>query len=171
MGSRGAQPILRFRSVRASNDEEAGIVTGSQFSDDKVGQTLVQARSEAIVACDRDGVIRLWNAGAERMFGYARNEALGQTLDIIIPERFRARHWDAFHVMMRTGQSRYADGAMLAVPGLRRDGSSISIEFTIAPMLDANNQVTGLVSVIRDVTGTFEQLRALRKEVEKSRSS
>lgn len=145
-------------------------MSGSRFTEEQVGQTLVQAKSEAIVACDRNGVIRLWNSGAERMFGYARDEALGQTLDIIIPERFRPRHWDAFHVMMRTGQSRYADGAMLAVPGLRRDGSSISIEFTIAPMLDDDNQVAGLVSVIRDVTRTFEQLRALQKEVERSGS-
>jgi len=146
-------------------------MSAPSFSDALIGQTLVQAKSEAIIACDRDGIIRLWNSGAERMFGYARDEALGQSLDIIIPERFRARHWDAFHVMMQTGQSRYADGAMLAVPGLRRDGSSISIEFTIAPMLDENNRVAGLVSVIRDVTKAFEQIRALRKEVESSKSA
>ncbi|WP_229266715.1 PAS domain-containing protein [Leptospira sp. severe_002] len=150
------------------NDEEADIVRASGFSDELVGQRLVQAKSEAIVACDRDGVIRLWNPGAERMFGFSRNEALGQTLDIIIPERFRSRHWDGFHTMMRTGQSRYADGALLAVPGLRRDGSLISIEFTIAPIRDESDEVVGLVSVIRDVTKTFEQLRALRKEVERS---
>lgn len=152
------------------HSEDADIVTASGFSDELVGQRLVQAKSEAIVACDRDGVIRLWNPGAERMFGYSRNEALGQTLDIIIPERFRSRHWDGFHAMIRTGQSRYADGALLAVPGLRRDGSLISIEFTIAPMLDESNEVVGLVSVVRDVTKTFEQLKALRKEVEASRN-
>ena len=136
--------------------------TPSAISEELVGRTLVEANSEAIVACDREGVIRLWSPGAARIFGHSRDEALGQSLDVIIPERLRARHWDAFHKTMQTGESRYAAGAMLAVPGLRRDGSQISIEFTITPM-PANGAIIGLVAVIRDVTRTFEELKALRK--------
>lgn len=136
--------------------------TAPTISEGLVGRTLIEANSEAIVACDRDGIIRLWSPGAARMFGHSAEEALGQSLDVIIPERFRARHWDAFHKTMQTGESRYAAGAMLAVPGLRRDGSLISIEFTITPMLD-DGAIIGLVAVIRDVTRVFEELKALRK--------
>jgi hypothetical protein len=71
--------------------------------------------------------------------------------------------------MMRTGQSRYADGAVLAVPALRRDGSLISVEFTLAPMLGAGGEVAGLIAVMRDVTATFEELKALRKQAASSR--
>jgi len=136
--------------------------TACAISEELVGRTLVEANSEAIVACDREGIIRLWSPGAGRIFGYSAQETLGQSLDIIIPERLRARHWAAFHKTMQTGESRYAAGAMLAVPGLRRDGSQISIEFTITPMTD-NGAIIGLVAVIRDVTKTFEELKALRK--------
>jgi PAS domain S-box-containing protein len=134
-----------------------------EISEALVGRTLVEANSEAIIACDRDGIIRLWSPGATRMFGHSAQEALGQSLDVIIPERLRARHWDAFHKTMQTGESRYAAGAMLAVPGLRRDGSQISIEFTITPMT-TGGAIIGLVAVIRDVTKTFEELKALRRK-------
>jgi len=136
---------------------------GEAISEELVGRTLVEANSEAIIACDREGIIRLWSSGAARMFGHAAAQAVGQSLDIIIPERLRARHWDAFHKTMQTGESRYAAGAMLAVPGLRRDGSQISIEFTITPMRE-NGAIIGLVAVIRDVTRTFEELKTLRRK-------
>jgi nitric oxide dioxygenase len=140
------------------------MAAATRISEELVGRTLVRAKSEAVVACDRDGIIQLWNPGAERMFGYSGVETLGRSLDVIIPERLRSRHWEAFHAMMRSGQSRYADGALLAVPGLRRDGSQISIEFTIAPVLDEHDAIIGLVAVIRDVSKTFEELKALRKK-------
>jgi len=135
---------------------------GEAISEELVGRTLVEANSEAIIACDREGIIRLWSPGAARIFGHSGAKALGQSLDIIIPERLRARHWDAFHKTMQTGESRYAAGAMLAVPGLRRDGSQISIEFTITPITE-HGAILGLVAVIRDVSKTFEELKALRK--------
>lgn len=137
--------------------------TASAITEELVGRTLVEANSEAVVACDRDGIIRLWSPGAARIFGHAAEETLGLSLDVIIPERLRARHWDAFHKTMQTGESRYAAGATLAVPGLRRDGSQISIEFTITPMMD-DGAIIGLVAVIRDVTRTFEELKALRRK-------
>ena len=139
------------------------MAAATRISEELVGRTLVRAKSEAVVACDRDGIIQLWSPGAERMFGYPSEETLGRSLDVIIPERLRSRHWEAFHAMMRSGQSRYADGALLAVPGLRRDGSRISIEFTISPMLDERDAIIGLVAVIRDVTTTFQELKALRR--------
>ena len=87
-----------------------------------LADAILSTVSDAIVAADEDGVVRFWNPGAERIFGYASAEAVGQTLDIIIPERQRARHWAGYRQVMATGESRYGRGDVLAVPGVRKDG-------------------------------------------------
>jgi len=130
-----------------------------------LADALLQSAGDAIVATDHDGRIILWNAGATRIFGHDAKEAIGQSLDLIIPENQRARHWAGYREVMRTGQSRYAEGAMLAVPGLRKDGKRISLEFTIVPLKDATGAMQGIVAVLRDVTARFEELRDLRKRV------
>src|SRR5919112_3185822 len=89
---------------------------------------LLSTASDAIVASDRDGVIQYWNPGAERIFGHSRADALGQSLDLIIPENLRARHWQGYRQVMQCGESRYGHGDILAVPGLRKDGARISVE-------------------------------------------
>jgi PAS domain S-box-containing protein len=127
-----------------------------------LAEALLRSAGDAIIATDRDGRITLWNAGAERIFGHSASEAVGQSLDLIIPENQRARHWAGYTQVMRTGKSRYSDGAMLAVPAVAKDGKRISLEFTIVPVKDAGGMV-GLVAVLRDVTARFEELRELRK--------
>ena len=97
---------------------------------------LVAGMSDAIVYADADGVIRLWNRGATRIFGFTESEALGRSLDIIIPDNLRERHWHGYRATMRTGQSRYGDGQLLSVPAVRKDGTRISVEFTIVPFTD-----------------------------------
>ena len=126
---------------------------------------ILSAASDAIVATDRDGLIRFWNPGAERIFGHSREAALGQSLDLIIPENLRARHWEGYREVMQTGESRYGQGDLLAVPGLRRDGSRVSLEFTIVPIKDESGAMQGMVAVMRDVTKRFEEMRALKKEL------
>jgi PAS domain S-box-containing protein len=106
---------------------------------------------EAVIFADRQGVVRLWNRGAETMFGYAASEALGRSLDLIIPERFRARHWEGYHQVMATGVTRYGQ-RLLAVPAMRKDGRRISIEFSIALLKDERGEVAGAAAVVRDVT-------------------
>lgn len=130
-----------------------------------VGRALLQGEADAIVACDRDGIIRFWNPGAARIFGFDAGEAVGQSLDIIIPERQRARHWEGYRTMMRTGQSRYSGGDMLSVPSQRKDGARISIEFTIIALKDAEGRIGGLAAVMRDVTARFEEVKALRRQL------
>src|SRR5947209_19861917 len=95
-----------------------------------VANAILDAAADAVVGCDRAGIITFWNAGAARIFGYSAGEALGQSLDLIIPERLRARHWSGFHAMMESGASRYSVGHLLSVPGLRKDGAALSVEFT-----------------------------------------
>ncbi|MGN6570103.1 MAG: PAS domain-containing protein [Pseudolabrys sp.] len=134
------------------------------MQDADIARALVEGEAEAVVACDRDGVIRLWNAGATRVFGFDAAEAVGQSLDLIIPERLRARHWDGWRHTVATGTSRYSGGDTLSVPALRKDGRQISVEFTITPLHDADGTITGLAAVMRDVTARFEELKALRKQ-------
>jgi PAS domain S-box-containing protein len=132
---------------------------------DDVARALVEGEAEAVVACDCDGVIRFWNAGAVRVFGFGTAEAVGQSLDIIIPERLRARHWDGWRHMIATGTSRYSGGDTLSVPAQRKDGAQISVEFTITPLRDATGAITGLAALMRDVTARFEEVKALRRQM------
>lgn len=128
-------------------------------------ETLVARMPDAVIYSDRDGAIRFWNDGAARIFGYTAAEALGQSLDIIIPQGLRARHWEGYHETMRTGRTRYGSGDLLAVPALHRDGRRISVAFTIVPFSDAQGALEGIAAVLRDVTPQFEETRALRREL------
>jgi PAS domain S-box-containing protein len=136
---------------------------------DRLGRALLESGPDAIVYADGEGVIRFWNGGAERLFGFTAAEAVGQSLDIIIPEPQRARHWAGYREVMATGESRYGHGDLLAVPGLRKDGSRVSLEFTILPMHDESGRMEGMTAVLRDVTKRFEEMRALRRELAATR--
>ena len=130
-----------------------------------LGEALLHSASDAIVATDREGRITFWNPGAERIFGFTAEEAAGQSLDIIIPENLRARHWEGFRHTMATGTSRYGHGDLLSVPALTRDGRRISVEFTIVLLQAASREVTGTVAVMRDVTRRFEEVRELKRQL------
>jgi PAS domain S-box-containing protein len=131
---------------------------------DDVFRWIVEAMPEAVVYSDREGIIRLWNQGAETIFGYRREDALGHTLDLIVPERWRARHWEGYRTVMRTGVTRYGR-EVLAVPASRSDGTRISIEFSIILPKDRDGQVLGAVAIVRDVTIRWEREEALRKRL------
>jgi PAS domain S-box-containing protein len=128
-------------------------------------ERLVAGMSDAIVYADAAGAIRWWNRGATRIFGYTEPEALGRSLDIIIPERLRERHWHGYRATMSSGQSRYGDGEILSVPAVRKDGARISVEFTIVPFTDDAGGMVGIAAIMRDVSARFEEVRALRKEL------
>ena len=125
---------------------------------------IVAESRDAIIFVDQDGRIRLWNTGAEALFGYRAAEMEGQTLDLIIPEALRARHNEGFRRVMASGQSRYATD-LLAVPGLRQDGTRISLEFTITLVKDDRGQVLGAAAIIRDVTTRWQRDRELKKRL------
>ncbi len=123
---------------------------------------IVRGSQDAIIFADRQGIIRLWNLGAETIFGYTADEAVGQTLDLIIPERQRQRHWDGYWRVMETGETKYGR-EMLAVPASRKDGERISIEFTIVLLRDESGVILGPAAVLRDVTARWQQERELRR--------
>ena len=121
-------------------------------------EKLVESAGDAIVAADAEGRIILWNAAAERIFGYAKNEALGQTLDLIIPERQRERHWAGYRHVMQTGKTRYGTD-LLRVPAAHKDGRRLSIAFTVTLLPGA------IVAFMRDETARWNEERALREKI------
>jgi PAS domain S-box-containing protein len=136
-----------------------------KFDISAIATTLVREAAEAIIYADAEGVMRFWNAGATRIFGFSEAEAVGRSLDLIIPESLRQRHWQGFHNTMRTGESRYGADDILAVPALRKDGVRISVEFTIVPFRGDDGRMVGIAAILRDVTKRFDQVRTLQKEL------
>ena len=124
----------------------------------RLGRAVLGGIPDAVIYADWQGVIRYWNRGAARIFGYTEAEALGRSLDLIIPERLRERHWDGFRHMMATGESRHAADALLSVPAQTKSGETRSIQFTVAPLRDAGGTLEGIVAVLRDVTRDFQEM-------------
>ena len=127
-------------------------------------EQLANAIGDAIVISDAAGDITFWNPAATRMFGYTQEETLGKTLDVIIPERLRGRHWEGYHKTMATGQTRYGND-VLRVPAVDKAGKALSIAFTVALLHSPQGELNGIVAVIRDETARFQEERALKKRV------
>jgi PAS domain S-box-containing protein len=127
-------------------------------------KSFVQNAGDAIVVADAHGAIIFWNAAAERVFGYTSSEALGQTLDLIIPERQRDRHWSGYREVMRSGETRYGSD-VLRVPALHKDGRRISIAFTVTLLLAADGSVQAIAAIVRDETSRWNEERALRERI------
>lgn len=127
-------------------------------------ENIVDQSPMAIIFGDQEGKIQLWNAGAEAMFGWSANEVLGKSLDMIIPEKHQARHWEGYAHVMETGVTKYGK-SVLAVPALTKDGRRISIEFNVALLKDADGKVLGAAASIQDVTARWERDKALRSRL------
>jgi PAS domain S-box-containing protein len=140
--------------------ENTRALTGSSLLD-----ALLQTSSDAIVVSDAEGRIVFWNPGAARIFGFDAIEAVGQSLDLIIPEKLRARHWQGYRHVMVTGHSRYGEGDLLSVPALTKDGRRISVEFTIVMLRDERGTAAGMASIMRDSTARFEEMKSLRRRI------
>jgi PAS domain S-box-containing protein len=122
---------------------------------------IVDFSQDGMLFADREGIIRLWNSGAETIFGYSEREALGQSLDLIIPEKLRERHWEGYQRVMDTGKTRYGN-ELLKVPALKKDGKKLSVEFSILLLRDRQNQIIGSAAVMRDVTERWQHEKDLK---------
>ncbi len=125
---------------------------------------IVAEAPDAVIFADPEGIIRLWNRGAEEVFGHSAEEAVGQPLDLIIPEALRERHNQGYRRVMATGQTHYGR-ELLAVPGLRRDGSRVSLEFSIALLKGDAGRVAGVAAILRDVSARRQQEQELKKRL------
>jgi PAS domain S-box-containing protein len=133
----------------------------ASISHSRLCERIVEDSQAGIIFADESGTIRLWNAGAEAMFGYTAAEAIGHSMEIIIPERQRGRHNDGYARVMQTGITKYGRD-VLAVPALRKDGTRISIEFTIVLVRSEQGAVLGAAAIVQDVTARWERDKALR---------
>jgi len=125
---------------------------------------LVAAVGDALMVCDAKGAIVLWNPACERLFGHTKAEALGQSMDLIIPERLRKRHWEGYDKTMATGITKYGTD-VLRVPAVDKQGRALSIAFTVAMLHAADGTVSAIAAVIRDETSRFAEDRALKQRV------
>jgi PAS domain S-box-containing protein len=122
---------------------------------------LLATTKDGLVIADPVGTIVYWNHGAADMFCHPPSEALGASLDLIVPEGFRARHWEGYANTMRTGQTSYAD-RVLAVPAAHRDGHRLSIEFRVTLLGDDPIHPAAIGAVIRDVSERWDRDRRIR---------
>ena len=129
-----------------------------------LNRQIVEHAPDAIIMADREGIIRMWNAGATAVFGYSAGEATGHSLDLIIPEQLRARHWDGFQKVMETGITRYGT-ELLAVPATRKDGTRISVEFSVTLLRNPADEVLGVAAIMRDVTERWTEHKQIRQRL------
>ena len=127
-------------------------------------KALIAAVGDAVMVCDANGAITLWNPACERLFGYTEAEVLGQSMDLIIPERLRGRHWEGYDKTMATGITKYGHD-VLRVPAVDKAGNSLSIAFTVAMLFAPDGKVASIAAVIRDETSRFADERALKKRL------
>jgi PAS domain S-box-containing protein len=163
--SRAIAGRLTSRRAQVSYGQAAGSSGRKIVNTEGLFRGFVQDSGDAMVWCDASGNIQLWNRAAERVFGYAESEAIGRYLDITIPERRQARHWEGYRKTMQTGKSSYGAGDLLPVPAVRKDGGRISIEFSVVMLCDLEARIVAIGAIIRDVIARFEELKHLRKQL------
>ena len=129
-----------------------------------LAEQIVRENSDAIMFADHEGAIRLWNKGAEAMFGYSAAEAEGNSLDLIIPENLRGRHWDGYHKVMASGETRYGT-ELLSAPGIRKDGTRLSLEFSMVIVRGEDGAVLGTGAIIRDISARFQKEKTMKERL------
>lgn len=127
-------------------------------------EQMVRAFGDGVIVCDAAGTIVFWNDAATRIFGFTNEDALGQSLDLIVPQRQQERHWDGYHKTMATGETRYGTD-LLRVPALHKQGKPLSIAFTVALLHGPDGKVSGIAAVVRDDTARWNDVRALKARV------
>lgn len=128
----------------------------------QLAEWIVQQTSDALIYADRQGYIQRWNPAASALFGFSSEEAMGQSLDLIIPEHLREAHWRGFNAAMQSGQLKLS-GKPTLTRALHRDGHKIYVEMTFAMVKNQQAEVQGSVSIARDVTARVEAEKAARK--------
>lgn len=128
---------------------------------EKLLEQLLNDAPDAILVADQEGVIRFWNHGAETIFGFTAGEAIGQSLDLIIPTALRGRHWEGYRRVMATGETKYVTD-LLTVPGARRDGTRLSLEFSMVLLRDAAGTIVDCAAIMRDVSARWQREKELK---------
>jgi PAS domain S-box-containing protein len=131
---------------------------------ERILKQMLQEAPDAVIISDREGTIIFWNSGAEQMFGHSSNEATGKSLDLIIPENLRGKHWEGYHRVMASGVTKYQTGH-LSSPGIRKDGSRLSLEFSMVLLRDQDDKVEACGAIMRDVTERWNREKDLKQRL------
>lgn len=149
---------------------------GTVGADDAIEMTgelakrILDGAPDAVIAADGAGIIHYWNSGAEDLFGFAAAEMVGQTMDAIIPENLRARHWEGYERVVGHGEaSRYGRNELLKVPALHKDGHRVSIEFTLQILEEGGGRIA--VATLRDASAAFQEMRELRRQLAEAQAA
>lgn len=129
-----------------------------------LSEQIVRDSNDAIMVADHEGLIRLWNRGAEEMFGFSAAEALGKSLDLIIPENLRGRHWEGYYKVMSSGETRYST-ELLSAPGIRKDGGRISLEFSMVIVRSDDGAVLGTGAIVRDNSARWQKEKTMKERL------
>lgn len=126
--------------------------------------SLIEQAPDAMIFADLEGIIRVWNPAAERIFGFAAADAIGKDLNIIIPESLQERHWTGYDRALAAGDTKYR-GQSLPTKARRADASEIYVELSFAIIHASDGKVTGSLAHARDITERFERERAQRRRL------
>lgn len=141
--------------------------------DTQLQTDLLDQGPDAVIFAGTDGLVAYWNAAAERIFGHTSAAAMGQSLDIIIPEQYREAHWTAYDRALADGDTKYR-GQSLATRSVRADGEKIYVELSFGIIKDAAGASIGAIATARDITERFTADREMRRklrELEKAAAS
>jgi PAS domain S-box-containing protein len=152
------------RPISVRTRRKITLEIGDERDADWLCQRIVEQTQFAVIFADHEGIIRFWNSGAEAMFGYRDDEVLGKTMDMIVPERQRARHWEGYHRVMDTGVTKYGR-ELLAVPALRKDGTRISVEFSIVLLRAPTGEMLGAAAIMLDVTARWQKQKEMKERL------
>ena len=125
---------------------------------------ILRSMPEALIFCDLEGIIHVWNAAAEKVFGFAAAEAIGQSLDLIIPERMRKAHWDGFNQAIARGGVKPGRSSAIT-RSLHKSGEFIYVDMSFEMVRDASGRMLGSMAVAREATARFTEEKALRKQL------
>jgi PAS domain S-box-containing protein len=126
-------------------------------------ESIIEQAPDPLIFADLEGVIRVWNAAAEQLFGHSKDEAIGQNLDLIIPERFRDQHWTGYDRALADGDTKYR-GQLLTTRSMRKDGTTMYLELSFAMLKGPDGNTLGALAQARDATERFERERAARQQ-------
>ena len=128
----------------------------------EIFKRIVEQTTDAIIFADREGLIRIWNQGAESVFGFPAGEVLGKSLDVIIPEELRKRHWEGYNKAIETGKTRLGS-RVLTTRSRHKDGSRLYVDLSFTVIVDESGHAEGALAIGRNVTERYLADKALRK--------
>jgi PAS domain S-box-containing protein len=129
------------------------------MEDRLLAESILDQIADAVVYVNRSGEIVRWNRASTSIFGFSAEEALGRSLDLIIPEYLRAAHWSGFNAAMTTGVTKL-QGRPTLTRALHKSGRKLYVEMTFAIVKVDEGEVLGSVAVARDVTERVERERS-----------